>query len=61
MKINNDECLIRWNEFNYFSQSLFIAKLTCNVLENLGKTSILINQYLDFLLSYKDNVQYFCL
>ena len=46
MKINNDECLIRWNEFNYFSQS-FIAKLTYNVLENLGKTSILINQYLD--------------
>ena len=26
LKINYDECLTRWNNFNFFSQSLFIAQ-----------------------------------
>ena len=59
LKINNDECILRWNDFNFFSQSLFIGKLTCNILENLGKTNKLIKQYLEFLLSHKNDVHYF--
>ena len=59
LKINNDECILRWNDFNFFSQSLFIGQLTCNILENLGKNSKLIEQYLEFLLSHKNDVHYF--
>ena len=35
LKIINDECLIRWNNFNFFSQSLFISQQTCKILETL--------------------------
>ena len=59
LKINNDECLIRWNNFNFFSQSLFIAQQTCKILENLGKYYNIINQYLNYLLYYKHVVQFF--
>lgn len=59
LKVNNDESLNRWTNFNYFSQSLFIAQLTCQILKNLGKTCELIEMYLDFVLSYKNDVNYF--
>ena len=29
LKINNDECLIRWNNIIFFSQSLFKTQQTC--------------------------------
>ena len=59
LKVNNDESLNRWTNFNYFSQSLFIAQLTCQILKNLGKTCELTEMYLDFVLSYKNDVNYF--
>ena len=59
LKINNDECLTRWNNFNFFSQSLFIAQQTCKILENLGKSCNIIEQYLNYLLCYKNVVKFF--
>ena len=59
LKINNDTCLNRWNDWNCFSQSIFISQLTCKILDNLGKSCELINQYLEFLIYYKDDALFF--
>ena len=59
MKINNDECLTRWNNFNFFSQSLIIAQQTCKILRNIEKSYNIIEQYLNYLLCYKNVVKFF--
>jgi hypothetical protein len=59
VKINNDECLTRWNNFNFFSQSLFIAQQTCKILRNIEKSYNSIEQYLNYLLCYKNVVKFF--
>ena len=55
LKMNNDECLTRWNNFTFFSQPLFIAQQTCKILENLRKSYNIIEQYLNYL-CYKNVV-----
>ena len=59
-KINIDECFTyRWNNLNFFSQSLSIAQQTCTIFENLGKSCNIIEQYLNYLFCYKNVVQFF--
>ena len=59
LKINNDECLPRRNDLNFFSQSLFLAQQRYTILENLGKSCNIIEQYLNYILWYKNVINFF--
>ena len=61
IKINNDECLNRWIIKTFFSHSLLIAQQTCKIFKNLRKSCNIIEQYLNYLLCYKNYVQYILL
>ena len=41
---------------NCFSQSLFVAKSTITILNNMGVKNDFINDFLEFLLKQKDNI-----
>ena len=59
LKFNNDTCLVKWNEYNYFAQSLLIAQFSSRLLSNTGISTCLIDEFIDFLLMYSDNVTFF--
>ena len=59
LKISKDDCLSRWTILNCFSQSLFVAKSTITILNNMGVKNDFINDFLEFLLKQKNNISYF--
>ena len=59
LKFNNDTCLVKWNAYNYFAQSLLIAQFSSRLLSNTGINTCLIDEFIDFLLMYSDNVTFF--
>ena len=59
LKISKDDCLSRWTNINCFSQSLFVAKSTLTILNNMGVKNDFINDFLEFLLKQKNNISYF--
>ena len=59
LKINKDSCLNRWNGYNYFAQTLLIAQFSSKILSNSGIDTCLIDEFIDFLMMYSNNVNHF--
>ena len=59
LKISKESYLTRWNENNYFSQTLLLAQFCSKLLNKSGISTYLIDKFLDFVLKYKDNTSYF--
>ena len=59
LKISKESYLTRWNENNYFSQTLLLAQFCSKLLNKTGISTYLIEKFLDFVMKYKDNTSYF--
>jgi hypothetical protein len=59
LKISKEPCLSRWNENNYFSQTLLLAQFCSKLLDKGGISTYLIEKFINFVLKYKDNTKYF--
>jgi len=59
LKISKDECIIKWNPYNCFSQSLFIVQLSIKLLNSMTSEFNLLTEFQNFLLKYQSNVSYF--
>ena len=59
LKASKEECIIRWNEDNFFSQTLLLAQFTIKLLNSIGLNYSLVTNFIDFVLGYKDNTKYF--
>ena len=59
LKISKDECLERWTNHNCLSQSLFIAQYSIKLLNSLSLNDNVIVKFQEFLLKYRDNVNFF--
>ena len=59
LKISKDECLERWTNYNCLSQSLFIAQYSIKLLNSLSLNDNVIVKFQEFLLKYRDNVNFF--
>ena len=59
LKISKDECIVKWNSNNCFSQSLFIVQLSIKLLDKMTSEFNLLTEFQNFLVSYQSNVSYF--
>ena len=59
LKISKDECIVKWNSNNCFSQSLFIVQLSIKLLDKMTSEFNLLSEFQNFLLRYQSNVSYF--
>ena len=59
LKINKDTCLPRWNSDNCFSQTLLLTQFTSKLLKETGISSSIVDKFIEFIIQYKDNTQYF--
>ena len=56
LKISKEDCILKWNNYNCFSQSLFTVELTRKVLRNTYCTESLIAKFSKYLLDNKDRL-----
>ena len=59
LKIANNEVIAKWNCHNYYTQTILLAQFTVKLLQQTNSATDLIEQYIDFLLQYSDNLTYF--
>ena len=59
LKINKDDCLTRYNDYNCYAQTLFISQFASKLIENTGLASDLIDKFIDFILIYDKDVTHF--
>jgi hypothetical protein len=59
LKINKDECLSRWTDFNCFAQTIFISQFTSKVLQNTGILPNLTDEFIQFIMLYSHDVHFF--
>ena len=59
LKISKEPCLSRWNENNYFSQTLLLVQFCSKLLDKGGISTYLIGKFINFVLKYEDNTKYF--
>ena len=55
LKLSKDDCLIRRNFYNYFSQSLLVAEFTSKLLDNTSLNNKLIISFSKYLIDNKDS------
>ena len=59
LKISKDEHLLKYDDFNCFAQTLFIAQFASKMLTNTGIDCNFIDKFVEFILLSKNNVQIF--
>ena len=59
LKASKEECITRWNENNFFSQTLLLSQFTVKLLDSIGLDNNLVTNFIEFVLRYKDNTKYF--
>ena len=51
LKISNDDCIVRWNNNNFYAQTLLLIQFTFKLLTNAGHETLLIAEFKDFVLA----------
>ena len=59
IKIANDPCIERWSKNNFFSQLILIIQFTIKLLDNINFVSEFLDDFLNYILKYQDNISYF--
>ena len=52
LKISNDECIIRWNENNFYAQTLLLIQFTFKLLTSAGHETSFISEFKEFVLTH---------
>ena len=52
LKISNDECIIRWNENNFYAQTLLLIQFTFKLLTSAGHETSFISKFKEFVLTH---------
>ncbi len=59
LKASKEECLTRWNENIFFSQTKLLLQFIVKLLDSIGLDNSLVTNFIEFVLRYKDNTKYF--
>ena len=59
IKIANDPCIERWSKNNFFSQLILITQFSIKLLDNINFVSEFLDDFLNYILKYQDNISFF--
>ena len=59
LKINKDDCLTRYTDYNCYAQTLFISQFASKLVHNTGLANDLIDKFIEFILIYDKDVTHF--
>ena len=51
LKISYDECILRWNENNFYAQTLLIIQFSFKLLANAGHETNIISEFENYVLN----------
>lgn len=59
LKLSKEDYVVHWNNYNKFAQTLLLVEYTCNMLKYAGIESNLVTQFGAYIISFKDDVDFF--